>query len=131
MIILAGEMMQAARPFLDKKIHPSIITQGYYKALDKAIEVLRTVSKKIDIESDEQMKEALRCCIATKFAARWNDLVVDLSIKSVRTILKGTSKNKLTVDLKRYARVEKIPGGTLEDCVVLDGVMLNKDVTHP
>jgi len=77
------------------------------------------------------MKEALRCCIGTKFAARWNDLVVDLSISSVRTILKGTTKNKLTVDLKRYARVEKIPGGTLEDCQVLDGVMLNKDITHP
>jgi len=57
--------------------------------------------------------------------------VVDLSIKSVRTILKGTNPNKLTVDLKRYARVEKIPGGTLEDCMVLDGVMLNKDITHP
>lgn len=57
--------------------------------------------------------------------------MVDLSIKSVRTILKGTNPNKLTVDLKRYARVEKIPGGTLEDCMVLDGVMLNKDITHP
>ena len=37
---------------------------------------------------------------------------------------------KLTADLKRYARVEKIPGGGLEDCKVLNGVMVNKDVTH-
>jgi len=27
--------------------------------------------------------------------------------------------------------VEKVPGGTIEDCQVLSGVMLNKDVTHP
>ncbi len=33
--------------------------------------------------------------------------------------------------MKRYAKVEKIPGGVLEDCQVLDGVMFNKDVTHP
>jgi chaperonin GroEL (HSP60 family) len=39
--------------------------------------------------------------------------------------------NKLAADLKRYARVEKIPGGTLEDARVLNGVMVNKDVTHP
>ena len=32
---------------------------------------------------------------------------------------------------RRYARVEKIPGGYLEDSKVLDGVMLNKDVVHP
>lgn len=37
---------------------------------------------------------------------------------------------KLTADLKRYARVEKIPGGGIEDCRVLNGVMLNKDITH-
>ncbi len=34
------------------------------------------------------------------------------------------------VDIKRYARVEKIPGGEIEDSRVLDGVMLNKDITH-
>ena len=30
----------------------------------------------------------------------------------------------------RYAKVEKIPGGEIEDCKVLNGVMFNKDVTH-
>merc|ERR1712117_783952 len=34
-------------------------------------------------------------------------------------------------DIKRYAKVEKIPGGTIEDSAVLKGVMFNKDVTHP
>ncbi len=38
---------------------------------------------------------------------------------------------KKEVDIKRYARVEKIPGGEIEDSRVLDGVMLNKDITHP
>lgn len=38
---------------------------------------------------------------------------------------------KKEIDFKRYARVEKIPGGYLEDCTVLDGVMLNKDIVHP
>lgn len=36
----------------------------------------------------------------------------------------------MEVDLKRYARVEKIPGGEMKDCEVLAGVMFNKDVTH-
>jgi len=38
---------------------------------------------------------------------------------------------KREVDIKRYARVEKIPGGEIEDSCVLDGIMVNKDVTHP
>lgn len=35
------------------------------------------------------------------------------------------------MDIKRYVKVEKIPGGSIEDSKILDGVMLNKDVTHP
>merc|ERR1719369_1751427 len=35
------------------------------------------------------------------------------------------------IDTKRYAKIEKIPGGTIEESKVLNGVMFNKDVTHP
>ena len=35
------------------------------------------------------------------------------------------------VDVKRYIKVEKIPGGLIEDSKVLNGVMFNKDVVHP
>jgi len=42
-----------------------------------------------------------------------------------------TVGGKVEIDTKRYAKVEKIPGGLLEDCEVLEGVMMNKDLTHP
>merc|ERR1711963_1076804 len=42
-----------------------------------------------------------------------------------------TAGDKKEIDIKRYAKVEKIPGGTIEDSAVLKGVMFNKDVTHP
>jgi T-complex protein 1 subunit gamma len=35
------------------------------------------------------------------------------------------------VDIKKYIKVEKIPGGQLEDSKVLKGVMFNKDVVAP
>lgn len=35
------------------------------------------------------------------------------------------------VDVKNYAKVEKIPGGSLEECRVLKGVLFNKDVVVP
>ena len=34
------------------------------------------------------------------------------------------------IDIKRYAKIEKIPGGEVTDSRVMDGVMFNKDVTH-
>ena len=35
------------------------------------------------------------------------------------------------IDIKKYAKVEKLPGGSLNDCKVLDGVMFQKDVVLP
>jgi chaperonin GroEL (HSP60 family) len=34
------------------------------------------------------------------------------------------------VDIKKYIKVEKVPGGQLEDSRVLKGVMFNKDVVY-
>ena len=39
--------------------------------------------------------------------------------------------NKREVEIKKYAKIEKIPGGAMEDCKVLDGVMFTKDVVNP
>lgn len=48
---------------------------------------------------------------------RWGDKLVSMAIdavKRVRTVVDG----RVEVDVKRYARVEKIPGGEMEDCKV-------------
>jgi len=130
-IILAGEMMQMARPFIEREIHPTVIVNSYYKALEDCMTLIKECAVDIDINSDEDIKKALTSCVGTKFAARWGELVINLALHACRTIMKGvTNVNKLNLEIKRYAKVEKIPGGMMEECQVLDGVMLNKDVTH-
>lgn len=52
-IILAGEMMLAARPFIERNIHPSIICKAYYKALEKGIKILESLAKTINIDDDD------------------------------------------------------------------------------
>ena len=53
-----------------------------------------------------------------------------MALKATRTCLTESSGRR-EIDIKRYAKVEKIPGGMLEESCVLDGIMLNKDVVHP
>jgi len=54
----------------------------------------------------------------------------NLAITAVQTV-SVEEGDKTEIDIKRYAKVEKIPGGEIEDSIVLKGVMLNKDITHP
>lgn len=130
-ILLAGEMMQYSRPFIEREIHPTVIVQSYYKALEDAVKMIEEAAIPIDLNADDDVKKALVSCVGTKFAARWGSLIIDLALHACRTIMKGvTNVNKLNLEIKRYAKVEKIPGGMIDECKVLDGCMMNKDVTH-
>ena len=73
----------------------------------------------------------IQSSIGTKFVSRWSNLMCGLALKAVRTVSYDAGGGKREVDIKRYARVEKIPGGEIEDSEVIDGVMINKDITHP
>lgn len=55
----------------------------------------------------------------------------ELAIDSVRVVMRLLENNKREVEIKKYAKIEKIPGGAIEDCEVLDGVMFTKDVVNP
>ena len=60
-----------------------------------------------------------------------SDLVCEIALTAVQRVAIDKGGGRKEIDIKRYARVEMIPGGTIEDSEVLCGVMLNKDVTHP
>ena len=131
-ICLTGEIMQVARPFIEQKVHASIIVKAYFKALEESKKILEDLAVPINLENEDDIRKGLMSCVGTKFANRWGSLVVDLSLQACRVVLRGTKNvNKLNVEIKRYAKIEKIPGGLLEESRVLNGVMLNKDITHP
>jgi T-complex protein 1 subunit gamma len=128
-IVLAGQVLQAAEIFIDKKVHPTIVVNAYFKAMEEILKLTEELGVEINVDNDEDITKIVKSCIGTKFSHKWGSLIVDLAIKATKTVVRQ-SGNQLEIDLKRYAKVEKIPGGTIEECVVLDGVMFNKDVTH-
>ncbi|EMD32501.1 hypothetical protein CERSUDRAFT_118536 [Gelatoporia subvermispora B] len=129
-IILAGEILAQSLAQLERDIHPVVIISAYNKALKEALEIIKRISIPIDTHDDAQMLSLIKTSIGTKFVVRWSDLMCKLALDAVRTVAMEEGSIK-TMDIKRYARVEKIPGGEIEDSKVLSGIMLNKDITHP
>lgn len=130
-IILAGEMLHAAEPFLTQDIHPTVIVRAYMKALDDAVDMLKEIAFPIDVSNRDQMLNIVNSCIGTKFTNRFGPLMAELALDAVLTVAKELPDGSKEIDVKKYAKVEKIPGGTIEDCRVLKGVMFNKDVVAP
>jgi T-complex protein 1 subunit gamma len=129
-MVLCGEMMGVAEPLLKKNLHPTVIVNGYMEALQLVSKILEDIAIPIDTNDRGKMLELIQSSIGTKFVSRWGTMVAELALQSCRTVMVESPGGRPEVDVKRYARVEKIPGGELEDCEVLRGVMFNKDVTH-
>jgi T-complex protein 1 subunit gamma len=117
-------------PQLERNIHPVVIISAFKRALTDALAIIDDISVPVNIDDDKAMYSLISASIGTKFVSRWSELMCNLALKAVRTV-SFDAGGKKEVDIKRYARVEKIPGGEIEDSKVLDGVMLNKDITHP
>ena len=130
-VVLAGELLASALPHIEANIHPVVIIQAFKQALTDALEIVSSISKEVNITSDKEMMNLIGTSIGTKMSSRFSDLICKLAMDAVRTVASEDSGGRKEIDIKRYARVEKIPGGSIEQSRVLDGVMLNKDITHP
>lgn len=128
-IILAGELLSVGEPFIVRGMHPRNIVGAYIKALDQAIETLDSVSKVLDTEDRAQTLMLVKSCLGTKFVSRFGDQVANMALDAVKRITIQHENGKREIDFKRYARIEKIPGEFFEDSCVMDGIILNKDVT--
>lgn len=129
-IILAGELLAIAEPFLQKQVHPTILVGAYYKALDDAIKISESISIRVDTSNESIVHDIIKSCLGTKFACKWDNLISNIALQALK-VVHNKNSIRFDCDFKKYAKVEKIPGGNLEDCIVMDGLMINKDIVHP
>ena len=149
-IVLAAEVLGQAEPFLrEDNVHPTVLVSAYTKCLAAALEIIEQQAITVDVISDKEwMQKLVQSSLSTKFSGRWNDKMVEMALQAVLTVAQPvvsssqsnvglsngstseTTMQPMEVDLKRYAKTEKIPGGEMEDCEVLRGVMFNKDTVH-
>uniref|UniRef100_A0A3B4ZGJ3 T-complex protein 1 subunit gamma n=1 Tax=Stegastes partitus TaxID=144197 RepID=A0A3B4ZGJ3_9TELE len=129
-IILAGEMLSVAEQFLEQQMHPTVIISAYRQALEDMLDTLKEISSPVDTSDRSMMLKIVHSAINTKALSRWSELACSIALDAVRTVELEENGRK-EIDIKKYAKVEKVPGGIIEDSCVLRGVMVNKDVTHP
>jgi T-complex protein 1 subunit gamma len=134
-IILAGEVLGAAMPFLERNVHPIQLIRGYKRALEVCLQALDEevsgLTRTIDPLDDKTMLSLVATCLGTKLASRWSGLACQLALDAVRTVTVATPGAAPEIDIKRFVRIEKIPGGEMEESRLVRGVVLNKDVVHP
>lgn len=130
-VILSGELLSVAEKFLKQNMHPTVIVNCYMNALSCCIKHLDEIAIQVDVNDNNNLLKAIDSCLSTKFVSRYNNIISKLALEAVLCVRMDNGMGKKEMDIKRFAKVEKIPGGEITDSYVLKGVMINKDITHP
>src|ERR687891_1353109 len=129
-VVLAGALIEKAEDLITKEVHPTIIVDGYRKSATKAIEVLNSISQKIDPNDKDQLIRIARTSMQTKLISREADAVAHIVVNSVLQVSeKNPDGNGYRVDLDDI-KVEKKAGGSLADTKMIKGIVLDKEVVH-
>jgi len=128
-VILAGELLAKAEELIGKNIHPTIIIDGYKKAMEKALETIEKIAIPVDLSSAEYLKKAAMTSMASKLVAEHREYLAELAVKAVLQVAeKEDGKYKVDID---DVKVEKKPGESLRDTLFVNGIVLDKEVVHP
>ncbi len=127
-VVLAGELLKKAEVLLDMEIHPTVIAKGYRLAAEKSKEILNNIAEDLTNE-DSMLKKIAITAMTGKGAEASKDHLSELVVKSVKRVM-SRSKDSVTID-KDDIKLEKKIGGEVDNSQLIDGIVLDKERTHP
>jgi thermosome len=127
-VVLAGELLKRAEGLIEQNIHPTIISQGFRLASQKALEVLQEVSQPVLITDHDLLTRIAVTSMASKSVSFDRDHMGEIAVKAVTAVaeLKGTSQS---VDLDNIQVIKK-QGGSMKDTQLIEGVIVDKEKVH-
>ena len=127
-VVLAGALLQRAQELIEKEVHPTIIVDGYRKAANKAIEILNEIAIKVDPNDRNWLLKVAKTAMSTKMVSRDAEYLSNLVVDAVLQVAEKKD-GKLKVDVDAI-KVEKKPGASIRDTVLIRGVVIDKEVVH-
>ena len=127
-VILAGELLRKAEDLLTQNIHPTIIVQGYRKAVEKAVEALAKLAIIVDIDDRATLKKVSMTSMGSKAVGNARDHLSEITIDAVKLIAEKRGE-KTIADIDNIQRVKK-EGKSLFDTELIRGIIIDKEIVH-
>ena len=123
-VVLAGELLKKAEELLNEGVHPTIISSGYRKANEKAVEFLNELAEQVDLKDEESLKKVAETSLNGRLPDTAKTLFAKLAVEAIKRVAdkRGDGYN-IDVD---HVIVRKKEGGSLQDTTLIDGVILGK-----
>ncbi|KAL3597688.1 hypothetical protein D5086_009325 [Populus alba] len=125
-VLLAGEFLKEAKPFVEEGVHPQNLIRSYRTACNLAIEKVKELAVSIEGKSLEEKKSLLAKCAATTLSSKLiggeKEFFASMAVDSVIAIGNDDRLNMIGI--------KKVPGGTMRDSFLVNGVAFKKTFSY-
>jgi len=128
-VVLCGALLEQAEHLLDKGIHPIRIADGFELAAQCAIKNLETIADTfhIDPNNTESLVRTAKTTLGSKIINKCHDQMAKIAVDAVMSVADLETKDVNFELIKVEAKV----GGRMEDSMLVKGVIVDKDFSHP
>ena len=129
MVVLAGAILEQAQKLLDKGIHPLKIADGFERACDIAVKKIEDIAEELNISKNnyEKLRDCAKTALGSKVVSSCQEHFADLAVKAVLAV---ADMERGDVNFDKIKIIAKA-GGALEDSMFIDGIVVDKEFSHP
>lgn len=124
-VVLAGELLKQSEDLINANVHPTVITNGFNMAAEKAVKILEDIS--VDAKNDKMLRTVADTSLTGKAVGENSDKehLSELIVKAAKSVADEKGK----VDTKDI-RISKKVGGVIRDTYLVQGVVIDKELVH-
>ena len=127
-VVFGGALLARAEDLLKKDVHSSTIIEGFQAASEKVLEIYSQLSKKVEPDDKASLLKIASTSMQSKLISEDSSSLSKIVVDAILSI--ATKKgDEYFVDLENI-KVEKKPGGSIEDTQIVKGIVLDKEIVH-
>merc|ERR1712241_461348 len=128
-VVLCGALMEQAEHLIDKGIHPIRIADGFELAAQCAIKNLEKIADtyNIDPQNTDNLVKTAMTTLGSKIINKCHEQMAKIAVDAVIAVA-DLDKSDVNFEL---IKVEAKVGGQMEDSMLVKGVIVDKDFSHP
>ncbi|TEB34560.1 T-complex protein 1 epsilon subunit [Coprinellus micaceus] len=128
-VVLAGALLEQSEALLDRGIHPIRIADGFERACAVAVKHLDSISDRIQFskENTDNLLKTAMTSLGSKIVSKEHQQFAQIAVDAVLTVA-DVDRKDVPFDL---IKVDGKVGGSLADTTLIQGVLIDKDMSHP
>jgi T-complex protein 1 subunit epsilon len=128
-VVLCGALLEQAESLIDKGIHPIRIADGFELAAKCAVDHLDSIADnfEVDPKNPENLIQTAMTTLGSKIINKCHRLMAEIAVEAVLSVA-DFQRHDVNFEL---IKIEAKVGGRMEDSMLVRGVIVDKEFSHP